>query len=736
MPTSNQIMDGNNQLNSNFDEMLMKDNAGYSKTNVNKLWKNPELIPNYQPHSQQNLMPNKNDIYMNDYRANNVLDAMNKMSLSNIQKPVNSPNFMYHKFPPPPMNNKKGSKNNTMNHWDNTIISKTDENNKKKEKSDTTSFSNNEYDTSIVINNLSKDVSEKMIQLFYKDFKIKNLKINRNSENIIAYIDFENAEMCTEAKKKNTLPLKDNRKKFMIGRLKPSSDDDLKKRENLILNINSKNHNNNFMVGNHNNDLLMKQQVLRKTKSNNNIYTGWKTTSTNQEKNLEFNEKVFWPHQSVSNVILDQNNHINTINLNSSNITNMWMNNSNKLKDTSSSFNNMTMNDNNISNNTSFNNIPINNFEGYPYMPPNNNNIPLKQQHPFYMNPLNHKMNTSSWDAPPNGTIDQNSGMMPSINSGINNSSNKLMLNQGQGPLYMNQMQQPNPIMSMNQNNGMMLPSQNPFPSIVPPNRKQPINGNQIMMNNYSTPAQPPPQNININNESISNNPSLLNNGSADISNTLMNDSSGPTNEWNNSNNNINSFIPLYYQDDGMNGSSNRPMKLMYNSINQYPIPSTKANSNPPNISNPTLNPGSSMNTNQPSNNNNSNTNPINNVNSTNNPSDGHLSNPNNGSDSGNIWDPPPFNNQNYFPMNNNNNNNNNSWNVFNNSNNILSGGGGMTLNTPMNDSSTNDLYISLLSAVIIIYLLRMVIKVINIFSIIFKNNYLIQFFNTFKDIP
>ncbi|OUM57456.1 hypothetical protein PIROE2DRAFT_17561, partial [Piromyces sp. E2] len=559
--------------------------------------------------------------------------------------------------------NKKGNKPNTINHWDNTNVPKKDDNNKimkKKDKSDLLSFPNNEYDTSIVINNLSKDVSEKMIQIFYKDFKIKNLKINRNSENIIAYIDFENAEMCTEAKKMNTLPLKDNRKKFVIGRSKPSSDDDLKKRENLLLNMNNKNHNSNFKTVvnvNHNNDLLMKQQVLRKTKSNNSIYTGWKTTTlSDQDKNLDFNEKVLWQRQSTSNIMLDQNNSLNTINLNTSSnnsgstsgtssnnngnannpnnkymrwsinepiSTDMWMNNGNngnKLKD-NPSFNNVNMNDHGgLTNKASFNNIPINNFEGYPYMPSNNNNMPPppppKQQHPFYMNHLNNKINNSNWDTPDGAmdqNINQNTGMMSSMGpGGMKNLSNKLMINQGQGPsLYMNQMQQPNPMMTMNQNNGMMLTPQNPFPNSAPPNRNKPMNGNQVMMNNnFTAPPQPPPQNMNMNNGPLNNNSSLLNtaNGTTDMSNGgLMNDNTSP-NEWTNSNGNMNNnFMPLYYPDGNMNGHSNRPMKLMYNSVNQYSNPNktgmnnannTPTNSNTTNT-NTTNNIGGTGNTNQ-----------------------------------------------------------------------------------------------------------------------------------------
>jgi len=703
---NNGMIDGN-KLNQNYDEILMKDNSGFAKTSMNELWKNPELIPNYQPQSQQKLMTsNKNDMFINDYRPNDVMDAMNKMSLTNMQKPVNSPNFMYPKFAP--LNNKKGNKNNTINHWDNGNVPKKDDNNnknmKKKDKPDNMSFTNNEYDTSIVINNLSKDVSEKMIQIFYKDFIIKNLKINRNSENIIAYIDFENAEMCTEAKKMNTLPLKDNRKKFVIGRSKPSSDDDLKKRENLLLNINNKNHNNNynFKNVNHNNDLLMKQQVLRKTKSNNSIYTGWKTTSlSDQDKSLDFNEKMIWQRQSTSNIMLDQNNSLNTINLNNSSnnssstsgnsnnnsgnannsnnkymrwsinetvSTDMWMNNTNasKLKD-NSSFNNVNMNDHGLTNKASFNNIPVNNFEGYPYMPSNNSNLPPKQQHPFYMNPLNNKLNNSNWDTP-DGTMDQNinqnSGMMSSIGPGIKNSNNKLMINQGQGPsLYMNQMQQPNPMMAINQSNGMMLNPQNPFPNPVPPNRNKSINS--IMNNNYTAPPQAPPQNMNLNNGPLNNNPSLLTtNGTTDMGNALMNDNPSP-NEWNNSNGNMNNFMPLYYQDGNMNGPSGRPMKLMYN---QYPNP---------NKTNPSLNPGSSINNvNGTVNNSTTTANHTNNVGNTNGI---NHSNPNSANESGNIWDPPPFNNQNFYSM------NNGSWNVFNNSNNIRPG---MPLNTSMNDNS------------------------------------------------
>lgn len=80
---------------------IFSDNSGFAKTSMNELWKNPELIPNYQPQSQQKLMTsNKNDMFINDYRPNDVMDAMNKMSLTNMQKPVNSPNFMYPKFAP------------------------------------------------------------------------------------------------------------------------------------------------------------------------------------------------------------------------------------------------------------------------------------------------------------------------------------------------------------------------------------------------------------------------------------------------------------------------------------------------------------------------------------------------------------------------------------------------------------------------------------------------------------
>jgi len=351
-------------------------------------------------------------------------------------------------------------------------------------------------------------------------------------------------------------------------------------------------------------------------------------------------------------------------------------------------------------------NIPMNSYEGYPYLPTNNSNLPTKQQHhPFYMNPLNNKINNPNWDGPEGAmdqTINQNSGMMSSIGpgpAGMKNSSNKLMMNQGQAPssLYMNQMQQPNPMMTMNQNNGMMLNPQNPFPNTTPPNRnKPPLNGNQVMMNNaYNAPPQPPPsQNRNLaNGGPITNNSSLLNTngGGTDRPNPLRNDSNSP-NEWNGSNGNMNNFMPLYYQEGGMNAPTNRPMKLMYNGVQTYP------NANKP--PNSTLNPGATINTNTnaPNTNNPTTVNPTAAGNSTNsgngngsgsgngnaNPSNTNPSNATNPTtDSTNIWNPPPFNNQNFYSM------NNNFWNVFNNSssNNLRSG---IPLNTPMNDNNSN----------------------------------------------
>ncbi|KAL6632714.1 hypothetical protein U3516DRAFT_821185, partial [Neocallimastix sp. 'constans'] len=170
---------------------------------------------------------------------------MGKLNLSSsIPKPIPpslvnlpNPNFIYPPYTLIP--GKKGMKNYPVNQWDNpnntmntnlnSSVRKDDNNNKNLKKKDkmeplSSSSNNNSYDTSIVINGLSKDITEKAIQMFYKDFQIKNLKINRNSENIIAYIDFENSEMCTEAKKLNIQPLKDNRKKFSLGRIKHTSE--------------------------------------------------------------------------------------------------------------------------------------------------------------------------------------------------------------------------------------------------------------------------------------------------------------------------------------------------------------------------------------------------------------------------------------------------------------------------------------------------------------------------------
>eukprot|EP00833_Pecoramyces_ruminatium_P013474 jgi/Orpsp1_1/1187506/evm.model.d7180000058221.1 len=255
-------------------------------------------------------------------------------------------------------------------------------------------------------------------------------------------------------------------------------------------NINNKNHLNNFKPLGHNNDLLMKQQMLRKTKSNNSIYVGWQTALTDQDKNLDFNDKMIWQRQSSSNILIDQNtlnsmnpnaNGNNNININGNNgnatnssiltntvngnskymrwsinepiSTDLWMNNGNggnpnsnniSLKD-STTFGAMAMNDHNLSNKNSFSNIPINNgFDGYSY---NNTLGQHKPQPPFYMNPLNNKMNTTNWDNSSNGpgpmdafsnqdpSLNQNSNLMSNLAPGLKNntSSNKLMLNQGQG---------------------------------------------------------------------------------------------------------------------------------------------------------------------------------------------------------------------------------------------------------------------------------------------------------------
>jgi len=69
---------------------------------MNELWKNPELIPNYQPQSQQKMVTslNNNEVFMKDYRLPEMMDAMNKLPLQTIPKPMNSPNFMFSKFTP------------------------------------------------------------------------------------------------------------------------------------------------------------------------------------------------------------------------------------------------------------------------------------------------------------------------------------------------------------------------------------------------------------------------------------------------------------------------------------------------------------------------------------------------------------------------------------------------------------------------------------------------------------